>query len=99
LFKEGIKRELFGIYVPPRKFFHYSSQLALLYIDPHLRIAAWEDPANAKGGSWSIQLSRDRSRDMIDKWWLYTVSNSQRKTLNESIHTFSTKLMGRNMYI
>ncbi|KAA1071002.1 eukaryotic translation initiation factor 4E [Puccinia graminis f. sp. tritici] len=73
LFKEGIKRELFGINlsqkVPPLLI----SACSFVYIEPHLRIAAWEDPANAKGGSWSIQLSRDRSRDMIDKWWLYTM--------------------------
>lgn len=34
---------------------------------------AWEDPANQKGGRWSIQLPREKSKDMIDKWWLYTM--------------------------
>lgn len=32
---------------------------------------AWEDPANQRGGRWSVQLPRDRNRDFIDKWWLY----------------------------
>jgi len=34
---------------------------------------AWEDDANAKGGKWSIQCPRDKSRDSIDRWWLYTM--------------------------
>lgn len=34
---------------------------------------AWEDPANAEGGKWSIQLPRDKNRETIDKFWLYTV--------------------------
>lgn len=37
---------------------------------------AWEDPANANGGKWSIQLPRDRTRSTIDRLWLYTVSSS-----------------------
>lgn len=35
---------------------------------------AWEDPANENGGKWSIQLPRDKNRETIDKFWLYTVS-------------------------
>lgn len=34
---------------------------------------AWEDPANTDGGKWAIQLPRDKNRDTIDKYWLYTV--------------------------
>ncbi|KAL7004669.1 eukaryotic translation initiation factor 4E [Cystobasidiomycetes sp. EMM_F5] len=34
---------------------------------------AWEDPANAEGGKWAIQLPRDKSRDVIDNYWLYTM--------------------------
>lgn len=29
--------------------------------------------ANAKGGKWAIQVPRDKSREQIDRWWLYTV--------------------------
>ena len=34
---------------------------------------AWEDAANTNGGKWAIQLPRDKNRDTIDKFWLYTV--------------------------
>jgi len=34
---------------------------------------AWEDKANAKGGKWSVQLPREKNRDKIDQWWLYTM--------------------------
>ncbi|EGG12181.1 uncharacterized protein MELLADRAFT_115154 [Melampsora larici-populina 98AG31] len=34
--------------------------------------AAWEDPSNHKGGKWCVQPSRDKNRETIDKWWLYT---------------------------
>lgn len=34
---------------------------------------AWEDAANAEGGKWSIQLPRDKNRETIDKFWLYTM--------------------------
>ncbi|EFP89710.1 eukaryotic translation initiation factor 4E [Puccinia graminis f. sp. tritici] len=64
--------EFWGLYhnIVPPSLIHVGSNYYLFKegIKP-----AWEDPANAKGGSWSIQLSRDRSRDMIDKWWLYTM--------------------------
>jgi len=34
---------------------------------------AWEDPANTDGGKWAIQLPRDKNRETIDKYWLYTM--------------------------
>jgi translation initiation factor 4E len=34
---------------------------------------AWEDSANTNGGKWAVQLPRDKNRDTIDKYWLYTV--------------------------
>ncbi len=35
---------------------------------------AWEDPHNKNGGKWSIQVPRDKTKAVIDKMWLYTVS-------------------------
>ena len=37
---------------------------------------AWEDPANKHGGKWAIQVPRDKTKSVIDKMWLYTVSRS-----------------------
>jgi translation initiation factor 4E len=37
--------------------------------------------ANAKGGKWAIQVPRDKSRDSIDRWWLYTVRSDQDASL------------------
>jgi len=34
---------------------------------------AWEDSANTNGGKWAVQLPRDKNRDTIDKYWLYTM--------------------------
>lgn len=34
---------------------------------------AWEDPANSKGGKWSVQLPRGKYSDTIDNYWLYTM--------------------------
>ncbi|CEH18869.1 eukaryotic translation initiation factor 4e class i [Ceraceosorus bombacis] len=42
---------------------------------------AWEDPANAHGGKWAIQLPRDRSRGDIDKLWLHTMLAAIGETL------------------
>ncbi|PWN43575.1 eukaryotic translation initiation factor 4E [Ceraceosorus guamensis] len=42
---------------------------------------AWEDPANADGGKWAIQLPRDRSRGNIDKLWLHTMLAAIGETL------------------
>lgn len=38
-------------------------------------IPAWEDEANKNGGKWSIQLPRDKNRNVVDKMWLYTVGS------------------------
>lgn len=35
---------------------------------------AWEDPMNKDGGKWEIQVAREKSKSVIDKMWLYTVS-------------------------
>lgn len=35
---------------------------------------AWEDPQNKNGGKWEIQVAREKSKSIIDKMWLYTVS-------------------------
>lgn len=45
---------------------------------------AWEDEANAKGGKWSIQLPREKSRAGIDTLWLFTVRHFQILLLMES---------------
>ncbi|GAA5865335.1 hypothetical protein JCM8547_005058 [Rhodosporidiobolus lusitaniae] len=34
---------------------------------------AWEDPANAQGGKWSVQLPRGKYTEQIDAYWLYTM--------------------------
>ncbi|GAA6033100.1 hypothetical protein JCM8097_002944 [Rhodosporidiobolus ruineniae] len=34
---------------------------------------AWEDPANAQGGKWSVQLPRGKYTEQIDAFWLYTM--------------------------
>ncbi|GAA99382.1 uncharacterized protein L969DRAFT_86613 [Mixia osmundae IAM 14324] len=34
---------------------------------------AWEDPANAKGGKWAVQLPRDKTAGNVDNFWLYTM--------------------------
>ncbi|PLW10385.1 hypothetical protein PCANC_01681 [Puccinia coronata f. sp. avenae] len=64
--------EFWGLYhnIVPPSLIHVGSNYYLFKegIKP-----AWEDPANAKGGSWSIQLPRDRYRDTVDKYWLYTL--------------------------
>ncbi|MBW0543052.1 hypothetical protein O181_082767 [Austropuccinia psidii MF-1] len=64
--------EFWGLYnnIVPPSLIHVGSNYYLFKggIKP-----AWEDPSNQKGGRWTIQLSRDRSRDLIDKWWLYTM--------------------------
>jgi translation initiation factor 4E len=38
---------------------------------------AWEDPANKNGGKWAIQVPRDKTKTVIDKMWLYTVSETE----------------------
>jgi len=45
---------------------------------------AWEDPANANGGKWSIQLPRDKSRDSINTLWLHTMLQAIGETLEAS---------------
>ncbi|OCF70806.1 hypothetical protein I204_08544, partial [Kwoniella mangroviensis CBS 8886] len=36
-------------------------------------LPAWEDAENNQGGVWSVQLSRVKSRDSIDRLWLYSL--------------------------
>lgn len=59
LFKQGIKRASPSLPSPRQ---------VLTVIT-----AAWEDPSNNKGGKWSVQVPREKSRAQIDKWWLYMV--------------------------
>ncbi|KAI8093337.1 translation initiation factor eIF 4e-like domain-containing protein, partial [Halteromyces radiatus] len=33
----------------------------------------WEDPANAKGGKFSIQFPRNRTGEAINNYWLHTI--------------------------
>lgn len=42
---------------------------------------AWEDPANSKGGKWSVQLPRGKYSDQIDNFWLYTMLAAIGETL------------------
>ncbi|KAK4049582.1 eukaryotic translation initiation factor 4E [Microbotryomycetes sp. JL201] len=42
---------------------------------------AWEDPANSKGGKWSVQLPRGKYSDQIDSFWLYTMLAAIGETL------------------
>lgn len=65
--------EFWGLYnniIPPSDL----PQKANYYLFKEGIKPAWEDPANANGGKWSIQLPREKSRSSIDKLWLYTVS-------------------------
>ena len=45
---------------------------------------AWEDSANTNGGKWAVQLPRDKNRDTIDKYWLYTVRSALTLSLSAS---------------
>ncbi|KAG0146683.1 hypothetical protein CROQUDRAFT_43959 [Cronartium quercuum f. sp. fusiforme G11] len=64
--------EFWGLYhnIVPPSLIHIGSNYYLFKegIKP-----AWEDVSNQKGGKWSIQLARDKNRETIDKWWLYTM--------------------------
>lgn len=51
---------------------------------------AWEDPANGKGGKWSIQLPRDKTRSKIDQIWLYTMLSAIGETLEQPFDSSST---------
>ncbi|KDN52208.1 eukaryotic translation initiation factor 4E [Tilletiaria anomala UBC 951] len=42
----------------------------------------WEDPANAKGGKWSVQFPREKSKSQIDNIWLYTMLSAIGETLD-----------------
>lgn len=50
---------------------------------------AWEDPANGKGGKWSIQLPRDKTRSKIDQIWLYTMLSAIGETLEQPFDSSS----------
>lgn len=64
--------EFWGLYhnIVPPSLIHVGSNYYLFKegIKP-----AWEDASNQKGGKWSVQLPRDKNRETIDKWWLYTM--------------------------
>ncbi|CAH7689264.1 eukaryotic translation initiation factor 4E [Phakopsora pachyrhizi] len=64
--------EFWGLYhnIVPPSLIHVGSTYYLFKegIKP-----AWEDESNQNGGRWSVQLPRDKNRDLIDKWWLYTM--------------------------
>ena len=36
---------------------------------------AWEDPKNIKGGRWLLTIDKKDKRDVLDTFWLETVSN------------------------
>ncbi|KAI1793905.1 eukaryotic translation initiation factor 4E class I [Ganoderma leucocontextum] len=64
--------EFWGLYnniVPPSQL----PQKANYYLFKEGIIPAWEDEANKNGGKWSIQLPRDKNRNVVDKMWLYTM--------------------------
>ncbi|PWN22671.1 eukaryotic translation initiation factor 4E [Microstroma glucosiphilum] len=72
--------EFWGLYnniIPPSEL----PQKANYYLFKEGIQPAWEDPANANGGKWSIQLPRDKSRKDIDKLWLYTMLSAIGETL------------------
>lgn len=64
--------EFWGLYnnvIPPSML----PQRANYYLFKEGVKPAWEDPANADGGKWAVQMPRDKSRESIDKLWLFTV--------------------------
>ncbi|TFK57223.1 eukaryotic translation initiation factor 4E class I [Heliocybe sulcata] len=64
--------EFWGLYnniVPPSKL----PQKANYYLFKEGIIPAWEDEANKNGGKWSIQLPKEKNRNNIDQYWLYTM--------------------------
>lgn len=65
-------REFWGLYnhiVPPS----FISANSNFYLFKEGIRPAWEDTANAQGGKWAVQLPREKSREHVDRWWLYTV--------------------------
>jgi translation initiation factor 4E len=48
---------------------------------------AWEDDQNKNGGKWGIQVAREKSKGVIDKMWLYTVSHLVSVGGDESLMT------------
>lgn len=80
--------EFWGLYnnvVPPSEL----PQKANYYLFKEGIKPAWEDPANANGGKWSIQLPRDKSRASIDRLWLYTMLSAIGETLDVSNTTYT----------
>lgn len=102
--------EFWGLYnniVPP-------SQLpgkANYYLFKDGIMPAWEDAQNKDGGKWSIQFPREKSKSVVDKMWLYTVSldrasstgrvsktSPRRKTLKRYAETCRcSRLSGRHL--
>lgn len=78
--------EFWGLYnniVPP-------SQLpnkANYYMFKDGIMPAWEDAQNKNGGKWAIQVPRDKSKNIIDKMWLYTMLAA----IGETFETPQTK--------
>ncbi|CAO1614219.1 unnamed protein product [Parajaminaea phylloscopi] len=76
--------EFWGLYnniIPPSEL----PQKANYYLFKDGIKPAWEDPANANGGKWSIQLPRDKSRASIDQLWLFTMLSAIGETLEKPI--------------
>lgn len=84
--------EFWGLYnniIPPSEL----PQKANYYLFKEGIKPAWEDPANANGGKWSIQLPRDKSRASIDQLWLFTMLSAIGETLEKPITDGSTELI------
>lgn len=86
--------EFWGLYnniIPPSEL----PQKANYYLFKEGIKPAWEDPANANGGKWSIQLPRDKSRASIDQLWLYTMLSAIGETLEAPLdpNSGSTELV------
>ncbi|KAL1722101.1 translation initiation factor eIF 4e-like domain-containing protein [Schizophyllum commune] len=64
--------EFWGLYnniIPPSQL----PQKANYYLFKEGIIPAWEDDANKNGGKWSIQLPKEKHRNVVDRMWLYTM--------------------------
>jgi len=76
--------EFWGLYnniVPPSQL----PQKANYYLFKEGIIPAWEDEANKNGGKWSIQLPKDKNRNVVDKLWLFTMLAAIGETFDPDI--------------
>ncbi|CDS06777.1 hypothetical protein LRAMOSA09302 [Lichtheimia ramosa] len=61
--------DFWGVYNNIAKVNHLESNSNYHFFKKGIR-PEWEDPANAEGGKFSIQFPRNRTGEMINKYWL-----------------------------